>query len=259
MHGGDLLPTESLPPALRSAIGARHPQLVAIGGVGVRTFRLDAEHQAAQYLKIAAHGTRPSLVDERERLVWLGGRLPVPRVLHFAADAAHEYLLLSEIAGAPASDRSHEDDLPGLVRLLAAGLWQIHGLDPAGCPFDRRLRVILGEVGGRLAAGPPAGSEVQDLYNELLASRPVGEDVVFTHGDYCLPNVLIDAAGGTVTGYIDWGRGGLADRHQDLALAARSLGRNFGARWVPPFFAAYGSDRIDDRKIRFYQLLDQLS
>ncbi len=261
-----LAPPESLPPDLRSATGARRWRLAAVGGVGVRTFRLEVEHQPAQYLKIAARETYPSLADERERLVWLGGRLPVPRVLHFAADAAQEYLLLLEIAGVPASDPSHGNDLPGLVRLLAAGLRQIHGLDSAGCPFDRRLRVTLGEVRDRLAAGAPTAKpfagplgrrEVQSLDDELPATWPVDEDVVFTHGDYCLPNVMIDVAGGAVTGFIDWGRGGLADRHQDLALAARSLTRNFGERWVPPFFASYGPDRIDRRKIMFYQLLDQ--
>ena len=38
-------------------------------------------------------------------------------------------------------------------------------------------------------------------------------DLVFTHGDYCAPNILVGAAPlHTVTGVVDWGYAGVADR-----------------------------------------------
>ena len=42
--------------------------------------------------------------------------------------------------------------------------------------------------------------------DDLLRKRHDEEDLVFTHGDYCLPNVIID--GEEVAGFVDWGRAG---------------------------------------------------
>ncbi len=49
----------------------------------------------------------------------------------------------------------------------------------------------------------------------------------------------------------------VADRYQDLALAARSIDYNFGAEWIAPFFDAYDISPVDQTKVSFYQLLDE--
>jgi aminoglycoside phosphotransferase len=49
----------------------------------------------------------------------------------------------------------------------------------------------------------------------------------------------------------------VADRYHDLAQAVRSVRRNLGERWAAPFLAAYGIDRPDAAKLRYYQLLDE--
>jgi aminoglycoside phosphotransferase len=104
------------------------------------------------------------------------------------------------------------------------------------------------------------GRTAVDLYSELVARSPSSEDRTFTHGDYCLPNVILteDTTGGfRVSGFVDCANAGIADRYQDLALCARSVADNLGAEWVQPLFERYGLDRVDEDKLAYYQLLDE--
>jgi aminoglycoside 3'-phosphotransferase II len=50
---------------------------------------------------------------------------------------------------------------------------------------------------------------------------------------------------------------GVGDRHQDLALAMRSLAFNFGADTVATFLSAYGGAPIDPRALEFFTILDE--
>jgi len=249
-----------LPPDLREKLRGAPWEAVRIGWSGVRTFRIPGHG----YLKIASdhHDLRP----ERDRLVWLHGRLPVPKVLHYTEDGTRQFMLLSELPGLPAFHETLRDHTEQVVLLLAEGLRTIHRLDITDCPFDQRLDVLLetarlNMIQGRVEESEfdPArrGRSVEELYRELLAKRPAGESLVFTHGDYCLPNVLIDPEDLTITGFIDWGGAGLSDPYHDLALAARSITFNLGEQWVLPFFEAYGLREIDQARVEFYQLLDE--
>ena len=93
----------------------------------------------------------------------------------------------------------------------------------------------------------------------LEQNRPA-EQPVLSHGDFCLPNVFL--SDGRVTGFIDLGHCGIADRYQDIALCCRSLRHNLEETAHVPFdedrfFRALGVER-DAEKIRYYILLDEL-
>ncbi|SDP06533.1 Phosphotransferase enzyme family protein [Paenibacillus sp. yr247] len=90
---------------------------------------------------------------------------------------------------------------------------------------------------------------------DKFSKKPITEDLVFTHGDYCLPNIIIN--NGKVHGFIDWGRAGVADRYQDLALAIRSIKYNFGNEYIYAFLDNYGLTELDESKVIYYQLMDE--
>ena len=151
-----------------------------------------------------------------------------------------------------------------LVTLLAKGLRMVHGVPVEDCPFQRRLDRMI-EIAGFNVTNKLVhewdfnetrrGKTAEELYEELLLLRPDDEDLVFTHGDYCLPNIMIHRQ--DIAGFIDLHRAGIADRYQDVALAVRSIGSNIGRGHEQTFFKEYGIIEPDIKKIEYYMLLDE--
>ena len=68
---------------------------------------------------------------------------------------------------------------------------------------------------------------------------------VLLHGDYCLPNIMLDDW--RFSAFIDLGASGVGDRHLDLYWGAWSLAFNLKTdRYRERFYDAYGRDRIDE-------------
>lgn len=261
-----MISINELPVELQKLLAGGSWQEITVGRSDNLVFRIVRPHGPACYLKIAAYPFEQELLAEKERLAWLQRLLPVPEIYAFCADSGHTYLLLSEIAGLMACDDVFEQDIPALVLMLAEGLRLIHQVEIARCPFDERLAHKIALARQRVEAGlvdeldfdeKRKGIQAEALFKVLIESRPSVEDLVFTHGDYCLPNVLIDQPHGQINGFIDWGRAGVADRYHDLALAARSLIYNFGPGWEPLLWEAYGLEAVDNARLEFYQLLDE--
>ncbi len=249
------------PEELRDLTAGFRATPITHGMSGSRVLRLSGSGGESPVLKISAPGL---LTGECERLAWLEGRLPVPVVLRYISTADADYLLTTCLPGLDASHRSHDSDISRLVDILAEGLLLLHSTSMEGCPFDHRLDPELARARGRMERGEVDeedfdisrhGRKAVELYEELLATRPAGETPVLTHGDYSLPNIMIDRGG--LGGFVDLGAAGIGDRYRDLALAARSLAFNFGAEHLSRLFEAYGLATPDMRRIAYYQMLDE--
>ena len=262
-----------LPPPLAADLGKHARSDVSTGESGSRVSRFQRTSGSSVYLK-----TRPidpgvsdrPLYDEGERLGWMHAvGLPVPAVLQYHEWKGHEYLLLTALGGMDASQSRPVEQHAAVVAALASGLRALHATNISACPFDQSRSARVAAAHDRLRRGlvreddvdtHRVGRSASDLYNELHASAPATEERSFTHGDYSLPNVLLeeDGAGGfRVSGFVDCGNAGVADRYQDLALCARDVATAFGPALVPTLFARYGIDRVDEQKVAYYQLLDE--
>lgn len=64
------------------------------------------------------------------------------------------------------------------------------------------------------------------------------------HGDYCLPNIILD--NWNFSGFIDLGNGGVGDLHIDVFWGAWTLWFNLkDEKYIPRFLDAYGREKIN--------------
>ncbi|HVF33309.1 MAG TPA: aminoglycoside 3'-phosphotransferase [Acidimicrobiales bacterium] len=229
------------------------------------------ERWGARILKSAPPTWDRGLDAEADRLRWLA-TTPLaphaPEVVAFEAGPPADRLLTAALPGVDLTELDLDDHPTAAATASRFGrlLRAFHdGLDPAGCPFEARLDVRLAAAERRVSeAGVDAGEFEPEhagrtpgaILDELLHARPIDEDLVVTHGDWCFPNVVVDDAEGS-WGVCDLAGLGVGCRWYDLGIGARSTAHNVGAAHVPAFFEGYGIEPEPER-LRYYVLLDEL-
>ena len=209
------------------------------------------------------------LAAERERIAWLAGTgIPGATVVDWLeAPGDGACLLTSAVPGVP-GDALSPSVHGAAMRSFGSALRELHGL--ADCPFDRPLAAVIATAADvvRRGAVNPAFltdewrlSKPSELLDQVVAESPYVDSVlepVVCHGDACLPNVFFDPRTLEVTGWIDLGRLGVADRYSDLALATIQLHDEWSAD-PARFLDAYGLPEPDSRRLQFFRLLDPLT
>ncbi|MFC4337744.1 APH(3') family aminoglycoside O-phosphotransferase [Salininema proteolyticum] len=267
---------------LRRRYAAYEWRPVAIGMSDARVFHLASPTGRDLFVKTAALNEHPDpgfhLHQEAERLEWLAGQdVPAPEVVDAGRTGEGEYLVMTAVSGRSLAEPWSPAERRGLMEFLGEFTARLHGLPVSDCPFSRGVKEMA--AAARKAADLELvdlddldeerdGADLQELSGELedaLDSAPP-EEAVVCHGDYCAPNVLADPATLAISGIVDVGRVGVADRYSDLALMTRSLSdRGLNPQWgtwaAHAFMEAYGIDpaRIDEEKIAFYRLLDEFA
>ncbi|MCX4967120.1 APH(3')-V family aminoglycoside O-phosphotransferase [Streptomyces sp. NBC_00654] len=246
---------------------------VTEGDSGAFVFRLTGQ-QSDLYAKIAPRAPEHPAFDlagEADRLEWLARHgIPVPRIAERGGNDAFVWTVTEAVPGVSAAEEWPEHQRFAVVEAMARLTRALHELPADRCPFDRSLSVAIAEARRNLREGlvdlDDVGKERKgwsgaQLLAELDRTQPETEDVVVCHGDLCPNNVLLDPVTCEVTGVIDVGRLGLADRHADLALTARELAIDedpwFGPKYTEQFLGLYDDPGIDKDKMAFYRLLDE--
>ena len=208
---------ESSSPTLRLPRSVRAAALAVVGGDRLTgelawmswagTVWRLAGTSGAVFVKRAAE-----LAGERDRLAWLAGRWPVPEPIGFFHVAGDDWLITREVQGMPLHHASLGWEPAQVARMLGEILRGLHAVDATGCPFGVKKR-----------------------------------GHVLVHGDYCMPNVLVQD--GKLSGLVDVGRAGLGAPEVDLAAGVWALGYNFGPGHAHEFLDAYGWPPMSDTAI----------
>lgn len=207
---------------------------------------------------------------------WLKDKLPAPKVLAREKTEGKSYLLMTRIKGKMSCDDEYMSNPAYLSYLLAKALKQLWQTDITNCPctwnIDRKLEIAKYRIDNNMVDTDNAQEDTygengfaspHELYQWLLANKPL-EDLVLSHGDFTLPNVLFEGA--SLKGYIDLGKMGAADKWCDIALCYRSLLNNYKGKYGGKKYDKYNPEIFfqnlglepDWDKIRYYILLDEL-
>ncbi len=159
------------------------------------------------FLKVA-----PALSKERDRLLWLKDKLPVPKVVAFSKIGENDLLLMTAVEGMNLAILSKSWLKEKVVEKLAEVLLTFHSTDTTGCPFGNKS-------GGN----------------------------VLVHGDACLPNFIFQ--NDTFSGYIDLGDLRVDHQEVDLAAACWSLNYNLGPGYGAQFLKKYGISEANEEMV----------
>lgn len=213
---------------------------------------------------------------EVKLLRWLEGKLPVPKIIEAENQDGYSFLLMSKLPGEMVCTGNSLRNMEETVTALANALKMIWQMNISDCPCRFTLSEKLTEAKHNIdndlvdvsdfepeTLGTEGFSSITDLYNYLERNRPK-EDLVFSHGDFTFANILI--SGSNVTGLVDWGNGGIADRWQDISLCYRALRKKYAKyalysereyqKYKSLFFQQLGVEP-DEKKIRYFNLLDE--
>jgi kanamycin kinase len=133
----------------------------------------------------------------------------------------------------------------------------LHDLPHGDCPVQNRMDAYFSLAEKNFQSGTFDLSfasaygifDAKNAWNVLSEGRKDLKNDTLLHGDYCLPNVMLD--GWRLSGFIDLGNGGVGDRHVDLYWGAWTLRFNLKTdRYRQRFFDAYGRDKIRPELIR---------
>ncbi len=204
------------------------------------------------YLKTSVGGSlrKEALMDDYFYKKGIGA----PAVVKYIS-GERDWLLTSRVAGEDCTHKDYLADPRRLCDLLATKLRELHETDFSDCPIPDHLTNYLATAERNYRNGQydvsyfAEKSTPEEAWRVLREGKRLLKTDTLLHGDYCLPNVMLD--NWNFSGFIDLGNGGVGDRHVDLYWGAWTLKFNLGTdEFRERFLDAYGRDRVDENILK---------
>ena len=178
-----------------------------------------------------------------------------PQVFSYLTDD-RDWLLTAMVSG---EDCTHYlSDPKRLCDTTAQLLRRLHDTPTDGCPVPNRTAQYIATAEENFRTGRYDTTLFPDNWGFASAEEaiavvrefaPTLKSDTLLHGDYCLPNILLD--NWQFSGFIDLGAGGVGDRHIDLFWGVWTLHFNLKTdAWANRFLDVYGRDRIQPELLR---------
>jgi len=203
---------------------------------------------------------------------WLKGKIPIPNVICHEIYNNKSYLLMSKINGKMACDNYYLENSEMLLDILSNALKLYWSIDITDCPVIKDIDTKLKEARMRIennqidrdAFNLEEFKNPEELLLWLENNKPEYEPVL-SHGDFCLPNILLD--GDKINGFIDLGDAGVSDKWYDITLCYCSLKNNFNGTFGGKVYHNFDPNMLfkvlaiepNYKKLKYFMLLEELN
>lgn len=200
----------------------------------------------------------------------LQGKLPIPELLASEIQENKIYLLKRKLKGKMLCDEEYMQNPDLLFKLATDAVKALWSVDISNLILQDTAQTMY-DFGKN--KNPDCFDEMDSFakngfqsFEEILAylrqNKP-NNDLVFTHGDLCLPNIICD--GEKFVGFIDLGLMGIANRYHDIAILYRSIKYNFRGDYGKAY-PGFEEEKLftmlnikkDEEKMKYFLLLDEL-
>lgn len=213
--------------------------------------------------------------NEYEMMRLLKDKINVPKVFSFYFKDGFNHLKMSKIKGKMLCDEELMQTPLNIIHLMVKALKILWSVDISNNNFtidlDKRIEIIEERIKNNLINIKDCNiyelsdgklNNLNEVLEWLKNNRPKEEKLVLSHGDLCLPNILVNE--GEIY-FIDLGLTGVGDIYQDIAICYRSLKDNFFGKYAKEkkdidinlLFNELGITP-DFEKIKYYLILDEL-
>ncbi|MBQ4322368.1 MAG: aminoglycoside 3'-phosphotransferase [Clostridia bacterium] len=217
-----------------------------------RVWFLDGD--GGYYLKSSPKGT---LKTEGEMTAYFHRKGLGAEVLAYQSEE-RDWLLTRRVAGEDCTHGEYLSDPKRLCDLIASLLRMLHEVSYEDCPVPARMEGYLATAERNYRKGVFDASLFPDNWGYSSAEEAFAvveregkylKNDTLLHGDYCLPNIMLD--NWRFSGFIDLGNGGVGDRHVDLFWGAWTLNFNLKTdKYRQRFYDAYGRDKFEPDLLR---------
>ena len=207
-----------------------------------------------------------SMKSEFENTKFLNSQGFAPKVLEYMNYDNKDFLITERIQGEDGIWETYMKYPKKLAKVFGESLKLLHSISIDGCPNKNRTLEIIEDARKNIANGGGDMSQLEIDFNlspkealiEMEKLAYCGFDDVILHGDYCLPNIIMDSF--NLSGFIDLGYGGVGDRHWDIYWGIWTLKFNLGTNeYKDIFLESYGLGKINEDRLRLCGLLAGLT
>ena len=179
-------------------------------------------------------------------------------VLEYISEGGRDWLLTTKICGDDGITAKYLEQPKRICDIFAERLALLHAENFSECPIPNHTELYLAKAERNKCADTFDKSffpnswgyaSAEEAWAVVEARGHLLQTNTLLHGDYCLPNIILDDW--QFSGFIDLDKGGKGDRHVDIFWAIWTLYWNLHTHdYRERFIDVYGRDKVDEDMLR---------